>query len=150
MATREILRDSCWLVTAHQTTLKFRSGQAGFLNITRDVQRVVADSRISIGLCTVFVQHTSASLVIQENADPAVLRDLEAWMRDMVSESRGWEHDEEGADDMPAHVRSALTKTSESIPVHDGRLVLGIWQALYLWEHRRRSHTRSVVVHVQG
>ena len=137
-------------MTAHQTTLRFPTGQAGFSNITREVQAVVAESGISIGLCTVFVQHTSASLVIQENADPAVLRDLEAWMSDVVPESRRWEHDDEGPDDMPAHVRSALTKTSESIPVRDGHLVLGIWQALYLWEHRRRSHTRSVVVHVQG
>ncbi len=135
---------------SHQTTLQFRTRPGAFSNITREVQQVVADSGIQTGLCTVFVQHTSASLVIQENADPAVLRDLEAWMRDVVSESRRWEHDAEGPDDMPAHVRSALTRTSESIPVCGGRLALGTWQALYLWEHRRFPHTRCLVIHVNG
>lgn len=135
---------------SHQATLQFRTRPHGFSNITREVEKTVAASGIQAGLCTVFVQHTSASLVIQENADPAVLRDLEAWMSDIVSEARSWEHDAEGRDDMPAHVRSALTKTSESIPVQGGRLVLGTWQALYLWEHRAAPHTRTVVVHVQG
>ncbi len=135
---------------SHQATLQFRTRPGGFSNITREIQEVVAASGVQSGLCTVFVQHTSASLVIQENADPAVLRDLEAWMRDVVPESRRWEHDAEGPDDMPAHVRSVLTKTSESIPVHGGRLALGSWQALYLWEHRRFPHTRSLVVHVHG
>src|SRR5665811_2533713 len=107
------------------------------------VARVVSDSGITTGLCTVFVQHTSASLVIQENADPAVLRDLARFMADLAPESRPWEHDDEGPDDMPAHARSALTKTSETIPVSAGRLALGTWQALYLWEHRARPHTRS-------
>ncbi len=137
-------------MSIHQATLQFRTRPAGFSNITREVQEVVSASGIQTGLCTIFVQHTSASLVIQENADPAVLRDLEAWMREIVPESRRWEHDAEGPDDMPAHVRSALTKTAESIPVHAGRLVLGTWQGVYLWEHRGFPHTRSVVVHVQG
>jgi secondary thiamine-phosphate synthase enzyme len=89
-------------------------------------------------------------LTIQENADPAVLRDLEAWMSDIVPESRSWEHADEGPDDMPAHVRTTLTRTSESIPVQNGHLALGTWQALYLWEHRRFPHKRSVIVHVDG
>ncbi len=103
-----------------------------------------------MGLCTVFVRHTSASLVIQENADPAVLRDLDRWMAELAPESRRWEHDAEGADDMPAHARSALTRSSESIPVVDGELALGTWQALYLWEHRARPHRRRIIVHVAG
>jgi len=98
----------------------------------------------------VFVQHTSASLVIQENADPAVLRDLSRFMAELVPESRPWEHDDEGPDDMPAHVRSVLTKTSEAIPITGGKLALGIWQGLYLWEHRAAPHTRRLVVHVAG
>ncbi len=97
-----------------------------------------------------FVQHTSASLVIQENADPAVLRDLSRFMAELVPESRAWEHDDEGPDDMPAHVRSALTKTSETIPITGGKLAFGVWQALYLWEHRAAPHTRRLVVHVAG
>lgn len=101
-------------------------------------------------LCTVFIQHTSASLVIQENADPNVLGDLGAWLSDLAPESRAWVHDDEGPDDMPAHARSAVTKTSETIPVSAGRLALGTWQGLYVWEHRARPHTRRLVVHVAG
>ena len=97
-----------------------------------------------------FVQHTSASLVIQENADPAVLRDLSHFLADLAPESRDWEHDDEGPDDMPAHARSAVTKTSETIPVTAGRLAFGTWQALYLWEHRRAPHARRLVVHIVG
>lgn len=118
--------------------------------MTREVARVVAKSGVTTGLCTVFIQHTSASLVIQENADPAVLRDLNRFARDLVSEQRDWEHDDEGPDDMPAHVRSALTHTSEIIPVTAGRLALGTWQALYVWEHRSRPHVRRLVVTVTG
>jgi secondary thiamine-phosphate synthase enzyme len=98
----------------------------------------------------VFVRHTSASLVIQENADPSVLRDMQRWMAEYISESRKWEHDDEGPDDMPAHMRSALTKTSESIPVSAGRLLLGTWQAIYLWEHRSHPHRREVLVQCIG
>jgi secondary thiamine-phosphate synthase enzyme len=119
-------------------------------NVTAEVNAVVARSKVAIGLCTVFIQHTSASLVIQENADPAVLRDLARFMADLAPESRAWEHDDEGPDDMPAHARSAITKTSESIPVTAGRLALGTWQGLYLWEHRRAPHARRLVVHVVG
>ena len=119
------------------------------MNISAEVERVVQRSGVRVGLCTVFVQHTSASLVIQENADPAVLRDLERWLRDLAPESRSWEHDAEGPDDMPAHARSALTRTSEAIPISAGRLVLGTWQGA-IWEHRRRSHERQLVVHLHG
>jgi secondary thiamine-phosphate synthase enzyme len=98
----------------------------------------------------VFVQHTSASLVIQENADPKVLADLQAFLSDLAPESRAWAHDDEGPDDMPAHARSALTRTSENVPVTRGALALGTWQALYLWEHRTHPHTRRLVVTVLG
>ena len=134
----------------HQETLEIRTRAAGLWNVSAEVSAVVARSRITTGLCTVFVQHTSASLVIQENADPAVLRDLSRFMADLAPESRAWEHDDEGPDDMPAHARSALTKTSEVVPVSSGRLALGTWQALYLWEHRAAAHTRRLVVHVAG
>jgi secondary thiamine-phosphate synthase enzyme len=134
----------------HQETLEVRTRAAGLSNITAELSAVVQRSRVTTGLCTVFVQHTSASLVIQENADPAVLRDLSRFMADLVPESRAWEHDDEGPDDMPAHARSALTKTSETIPISAGRLALGTWQALYLWEHRAIGHTRRLIVHVAG
>ena len=134
----------------HQETLEVRTRSAGLSNITAEVSAVVQRSRATTGLCTVFVQHTSASLVIQENADPAVLRDLSRFMAELVPESGPWEHDDEGPDDMPAHVRSALTKTSETIPITGGKLALGIWQALYLWEHRAAPHTRRLVVHIAG
>jgi secondary thiamine-phosphate synthase enzyme len=137
-------------VPLHQETVEVRTRGPGLSNITAEVSAVVARSRLTTGLCTVFVQHTSASLVIQENADPAVLRDLAAFIADLAPESRAWEHDDEGPDDMPAHARSAVTKTSEVIPVSAGQLALGTWQALYLWEHRARAHTRRLVVHVVG
>lgn len=122
----------------------------GFTNITAEVARIVARSKLRSGQCLIFVRHTSASLVIQENADPAVLRDLERWMSDLAPERRDWEHDDEGPDDMPAHARSALTRTSETIPILDGRLALGTWQGIYLWEHRTSRHRREIVVQVSG
>ena len=133
-----------------QDELSVKTDPRSFSNISREVQRIVAKSGVRTGLCTVFVRHTSASLVIQENADPAVLRDLARWVDKVIPESFGWEHDAEGPDDMPAHARSAVTRTSETIPVSDSRLVLGTWQALYLWEHRARSHRRQLTVHVSG
>jgi secondary thiamine-phosphate synthase enzyme len=120
------------------------------LDISDRIARAVAESGVTTGLCTVFVQHTSASLVIQENADPRVREDLEAWFSDLAPESRRWVHDDEGSDDMPAHARSALTRTSETIPVQRGRLALGMWQGLYLWEHRRRPHERRLVITIFG
>jgi secondary thiamine-phosphate synthase enzyme len=137
-------------VPVHQKTLEIRTPGRGFVDLSSQVERVVSESGVRTGLCVVFVQHTSASLVIQENADPAVLRDLGRWLSEIAPESRRWEHDDEGPDDMPAHARSALTRTSEAVPISDGRLALGTWQAIYLWEHRARPHSRRVVVHVSG
>jgi secondary thiamine-phosphate synthase enzyme len=137
-------------VRCHQRTLRVDTPGRGFSDITKRVAAVVAESGVATGMCTVFVRHTSASLLIQENADPAVLRDLARWMEQLAPEGRDWEHDDEGPDDMPAHARSALTRTSENIPITNGRLALGTWQGVYLWEHRARAHQREVVVHVAG
>ncbi|HSA68311.1 MAG TPA: secondary thiamine-phosphate synthase enzyme YjbQ [Burkholderiales bacterium] len=124
------------------------SGQ-GLLEITRVVNAVVTSAGIEEGLCTIFLRHTSASLVIQENADPSAKRDLERWLNRLVPEGDPfYEHDTEGPDDMPSHIKTALTATSLSIPVMKTRLVLGTWQGIYLWEHRRRGSRREVVVHV--
>jgi secondary thiamine-phosphate synthase enzyme len=133
-----------------QRELSVETRGRGLVDVTQPVARVVAQSGVKTGLCTVFIRHTSASLVIQENADPSVLRDLQSWMSGLAPESRRWEHDAEGPDDMPSHARSAVTKTSEVVPVTDGELALGTWQALYVWEHRARAHTRKLVVHVTG
>lgn len=121
----------------------------GLYNITADVTACVRSSNVESGLCTVFVQHTSASLIIQENADPAVQTDLNNWLNRLVPEHDSlYTHTDEGPDDMPAHIKSVLTATSIGIPVINKHLVLGTWQGLYLWEHRRRGHTRQVIVHV--
>ena len=134
----------------HQETLRIQT-RRGLNPLTDQLREVVARSQLRTGLCTVFVCHTSASLVIQENADPSARRDLEAFFARLVPEGDPlYSHVAEGPDDMPSHIRSALTSTSETIPIRDGRLVLGTWQGLYLWEHRARSHQRSVVVHVSG
>jgi secondary thiamine-phosphate synthase enzyme len=121
----------------------------GLHEITADVSRVVRKAKIGEGLCTVFVRHTSASLVIQENADPSAKQDLERWLNRLVPEGDPfYRHDAEGPDDMPAHIKSALTQTSLSIPIAGGALCLGTWQGIYLWEHRHRGSGREVVVHV--
>ena len=134
-------------MTAERLRLAVR-GQ-GLHEFTEQVQRVVESSGIAEGLCTVFIQHTSASLVIQENADPSARRDLEQWLNRLVPEADPlFTHTLEGADDMPSHVKSVLTATSLSIPVTNGRLALGTWQGIYLWEHRHAPGRRSVVVHV--
>jgi secondary thiamine-phosphate synthase enzyme len=138
-------------VKVHQDTLAVSTRGRGTTDITTQVSAVVAQSGVKTGLCTVFVQHTSASLVIQENADPAVRRDMQTWIDRLAPEDpRAYEHDDEGPDDMPAHLRSVVTRTSEVVPVQAGRLALGTWQGIYLWEHRRAPHTRTIVVHVQG
>lgn len=137
-------------VATYQETLEIRTSGRGFSDVTDRVRAIVTRSRIQDGLCVVFCRHTSASLVIQENADEAVLRDLERWMSELAPEARDWEHDAEGPDDMPAHARAVLTRASETIPVQHGDLSLGTWQALYLWEHRARPHRRELVVTVQG
>ena len=131
-------------------TIEVRTAGRGFVDLTSSIAALVQKSGIQTGLATLFLQHTSASLLIQENADPSVLRDLERWFEELAPESRRWEHDSEGPDDMPSHARAALTRTSEAIPIENGRLALGTWQAIYLFEHRRSPHQRSVVVHLSG
>ena len=134
-----------------QTTLTFRTRGRGTSEITAEVSRAVAESGIGKGLCTVFLQHTSASLILCENADPDVRRDLETIFSRLAPDGDpGYVHDTEGADDMAAHARSILTSNSITIPVTDGKLMLGTWQGLYLWEHRTAPHSRSVVVTVAG
>src|SRR4051812_37182508 len=115
-----------------QETLEIKTTGRGLYDLTPKIAAVVSRSSVTAGLCSVFVQHTSASLVIQENADPSVLRDLEAWLGRLAPEdARAYEHDTEGPDDMPAHLRASVTRTGETIPVHGGSLALGTWQAVY-------------------
>ena len=131
------------------STLSVRTKGQGLYEITERVAGVVRDSNVIEGVCTLFVQHTSASLIIQENADPSARFDLQAWMSKLVPEDdQSYTHTAEGDDDMPAHIRSAITPVSLSIPVADGKLMLGMWQGIFLWEHRYTGHTRSVVVRV--
>ena len=121
----------------------------GLLDVTREVAQAVADSRLTEGLCTILIQHTSASLSNQENADPSARRDLENWLdRHVPEDDPNFTHTLEGPDDMPSHIRSALTSTTLSIPIVAGRLALGTWQGIYLWEHRRLGSTRQLVLHL--
>jgi secondary thiamine-phosphate synthase enzyme len=131
------------------TTLAIAVPGPGLHEITAVVARAVAESGVREGLCTLFIQHTSASLVVQENADPSARHDLERWLDRLVPEGDPlYTHCAEGPDDMPAHVKAALTATSLGIPVLAGRLALGTWQGIFVWEHRRRPRTRSIAVHV--
>lgn len=121
----------------------------GLHEITAEVARAVAEAEVDEGLCTLFIRHTSASLTIQENADPSARRDLEAWLERLVPPHDPlFTHTVEGPDDMPSHIKAALTATSIGIPISEGRLVLGTWQGIFLWEHRTRRKRREVVVHV--
>ena len=121
----------------------------GLHEFTAEVEAAVRAAGLEQGLCSLFVQHTSASLLIQENADPSARRDLEKWLNRLVKEDDPlYSHTLEGPDDMPSHIKAALTATSLSIPILDGRLALGTWQGIYLWEHRRHGDTRRVVVHI--
>lgn len=132
-------------------TIEVETSGKGLVEITGEVEAVVRESGVDEGLCTVFVRHTSASLVVQENADPSARRDLESWLSRLVAERDPlFTHTAEGPDDMPSHIRAALTSASLGIPVAGGRTVLGTWQGVYLWEHRRRGHRRRVVVQVSG
>lgn len=138
-------------MTHQRHCLSIQTTGKSFYNITAKVKKLVADSKIEIGACTLFLRHTSASLVIQENADPDVLRDLETFFSNLVPENPAlYRHTLEGPDDMPAHIRTALTRNSESIPVFNQQLELGIWQGIYIWEHRDRGSLREVVVHLSG
>jgi secondary thiamine-phosphate synthase enzyme len=133
-----------------ETVTVLTEGQ-GLTEVTAQVVDIVRGSSISEGLCTVFIQHTSASLVIQENADPSARRDLEYFLNKLVPENDpGFTHTAEGPDDMPSHMKAALTQTALSIPITKGRLVLGTWQGIYLWEHRTAPHHRRVVVSCVG
>jgi secondary thiamine-phosphate synthase enzyme len=142
-------------VSVVQTTLHVRTAGTGLYELTDEVTRFVRQGGVEQGLLTLFVQHTSCSLCIQENADPDVRRDLEAFFRRLVppsdDPSMGWvTHTTEGTDDMPAHIKAALTAVSLSIPVNGGRPALGTWQGVYLFEHRDGSHDRRVVAHLIG
>lgn len=129
--------------------LQVRTSGKGLVEITSQIRELIAAAGCAEGLCTIFVQHTSASLLIQENADPSARRDLERWLQRLVPEEDPlYTHTAEGPDDMPAHIKAALTATTLSIPIIDGDLALGTWQGVYLWEHRRRGSMRRVVVHV--
>jgi secondary thiamine-phosphate synthase enzyme len=136
----------------HQAShiLAIRASRPGLHEFTDSASKWVAGSGIRDGLLTIFCRHTSASLVIQENAAPAARRDLEHYFERIAPEDAGYEHDDEGPDDMPAHLRSALTNTQLSIPVRDGRLALGTWQGIFLFEHRRNTPEREIVLHLVG
>lgn len=130
--------------------LPIRASRRGLHEFTRELRDFVAESGINEGLLTIFCRHTSASLLIQENAAPAAARDLEAHFERLAPEGGPYEHDDEGPDDMPAHLRSAMTATQFSIPVKDGRLALGTWQGVYLFEHRRSPYEREIALHLIG
>jgi secondary thiamine-phosphate synthase enzyme len=129
--------------------LSIRVSGQGLHDVTREVAETVRESGVNEGLCTVFLQHTSASLTIQENADPSARRDLESWLNRLVPERDPlYTHTVEGPDDMPSHIKAALTDVSLSVPIVDGELGLGTWQGIYVWEHRRRSGSRQILVHI--
>ena len=133
-----------------QGSLEIRTTPKSFLDITSQVQDFVTKSNIQNGVCHLFIKHTSASLVIQENYDPSVRQDFETIFSNLAPEDFPYVHNMEGKDDMPAHIRSALTSTSEAIPVVNGKLSLGTWQGIYIWEHRDQTHNRKVMVSMVG
>ncbi|MCX6847145.1 MAG: secondary thiamine-phosphate synthase enzyme YjbQ [Verrucomicrobia bacterium] len=138
-------------MTAHNETFSVHTHGKGTSEITSQIAAIVSRSAIQNGTVTVFVRHTSASLVIMENADPSARRDLEVFFEKLVPENTPWFiHTLEGPDDMPSHIRMALTRTSEVIPIIDGRMTLGTWQGIFLFEHRSRPHTRQIAVSVIG
>jgi secondary thiamine-phosphate synthase enzyme len=134
----------------HSESLSIRTKGKGTYEFTDQVQEIVSRSGIAAGTVTVFVQHTSCSLVIMENAAPAARRDLEKFFERLVPEDAEYEHDDEGPDDSTSHIRMVLTRTSEVIPIVDARMQLGTWQGLFLFEHRRAAHTRKIAVTVMG
>ena len=139
------------MLSQHSHTLRVATGGRQFHDLTRELETLVEQAGFTTGLATLHLQHTSASLVIQENADPGVRRDLERFMARVCPDGDPmFEHDYEGPDDMPAHVRAALTAVNLSIPITQRRLALGTWQGVYLWEHRHHDHHRKVTVHLLG
>ena len=133
-----------------QDSLEILTNPKSFLDITSQVQDFVTKSSLQNGICNLFIKHTSASLVIQENYDPSVRKDFETIFSKLVPEDFPYVHNMEGKDDMPAHIRSALTSTSEAVPVMNGKLSLGTWQGIYLWEHRDQPHNRIVMISMVG
>ena len=134
----------------YQKTLEINTSPKSFLDITKNVQALVSESGLDNGVCSLFIKHTSASLLIQENYDPSVRQDFETIFSKLVPEDFTYVHNMEGKDDMPAHIRSALTSTSESIPVVNGKLSLGTWQGIYIWEHRDQRHIRKITFSLVG
>src|SRR5687768_15713326 len=138
-------------MSVHQATLTIRTRGQGTYEITDQVAAEIQRSKLTRGVATVFCQHTSCSLVIMENADLSARTDLEAWLNRLVPENDPhFEHTMEGPDDMPSHIKMALTRTSETVPIDGGRMLLGTWQGIFLWEHRRAPHARRVIVTVVG
>lgn len=134
-----------------QQTLQIQTQGRGTYEITDQIKQAVDGAGIETGLCHVFIQHTSASLILCENADPSVRRDLEAFMAQLIPDGDPmFQHTQEGPDDMPAHLRSILTKMDLTLPISNGRCALGTWQGIYLWEHRTHNHNRRVVITLQG
>ena len=136
----------------HQTIaiLTFDTQGSGLLEITEDIARWLRETDIQIGVLTLFCQHTSAGLIVTENASPAVPRDLVRWMSAAAPEGDGYEHSAEGPDDMPAHIKTMVTGNSLTLPVADGRMMLGTWQGVFIAEHRRAPHKRTIVAHLAG
>jgi secondary thiamine-phosphate synthase enzyme len=134
----------------YQQSILVKTAPKCLHKVTSQVNQVVAAAGIKVGMCHLFLRHTSASLIIQENADPDVLVDLANFFSQLVPESARYVHSTEGPDDMPAHIRTVLTNTSEQIPIANGRLVLGTWQGIYVWEHRQMAHQRELFVHLTG
>jgi secondary thiamine-phosphate synthase enzyme len=138
-------------MAVQQSTITIKTHGQGTLELTEAVAREVARCGLQEGVVHVFCQHTSCSLIIMENADPSARRDLEAWLNRLVPENDPhFEHTLEGPDDMPSHIKMALTRTSETIPFSSGRLLLGTWQGIFLWEHRRAAHSRHIVITILG
>jgi secondary thiamine-phosphate synthase enzyme len=135
----------------HQQKLRFSTKGRGTYNITKQITEVIASSGIRDGMCHIFIQHTSASLILCENADRSVREDLDAYMARLVRDGDSlYQHNDEGPDDMAAHIRTVLTQSTLSIPIHKGKFDLGMWQGIFLWEHRTNSHKRNLSVTVMG
>jgi secondary thiamine-phosphate synthase enzyme len=137
-------------MAVHSENFEVRTKGKGTYEVTDEIQEIVTRSKIGRGIVTLFVRHTSCSLVIMENAAPAARRDLENFFERLVPEDADYEHDDEGADDSTSHIRMALTRTSEVVPLADGKLQLGTWQGIFLFEHRRADHQRKIIVTVMG
>jgi secondary thiamine-phosphate synthase enzyme len=143
-------RSTVSATTIVSSQMSVQTPGAGFTDLTAEIARFLRDAHAREGAVTLFIRHTSASLTIQENADPTVLEDLSTVLTRLAPENGGWRHDTEGPDDMPAHIKTMLTSTSLQVPVLDGELALGTWQAIYLIEHRARPHRREVVLQFIG